>query len=47
MTDKEIKKLINSKDFDLEQELMRLVCGLSTFTDKTHKKIETSLLQHL
>jgi predicted RNase H-like nuclease (RuvC/YqgF family) len=40
MIDKEIKKIINTKDFDLEQELMRLVCGLSTFTDRTHEEIE-------
>ena len=40
MTYKEIKRIITTKDFDLEQQLMRLVCVLSTFTDRTHEEIE-------
>lgn len=40
MTNNELNKLMKSKDFDLEQELMRLVCGLATFTDRTHEEIE-------
>jgi hypothetical protein len=41
MTDEKIKEKISKIDnLDLEEDILRLVCGISTFTDKTHEEIE-------
>ena len=36
MTENKVRDLLNTNDFDLEQEVLMLICGLSTFTDKSH-----------
>lgn len=39
MTEEKVKNLLQTKDFDLEQEVLTLICGLSTFTDKTDEEL--------
>lgn len=40
MTEEKVKYLLKTKVFNLEQEVLNLICGLSVFTDKTDAELE-------